>query len=285
LGTSDLHGGVAPLRAGLDAGARFVDTAESYGSEALVGEALRGRRSSVFVATKVSRNHLRYAEVLAAADRSLKLLGTDYVDLYQLHEPNDDIPLEETLGAMEVLVDAGKIRYVGVSNFSLEQLRRAEVAMARHRIVSNQMRYNPADRTIEAGMLEYCAKRGITVIAYSPLCQGVRFLRDCDPDGLLDELAMQVGRTVAQVALNWALCSEPVVVIPRANTIAHAVENCGASGWRLSPEQRAILDAGLIYRRRSSAEIALRRIMPGGLKRTIRNSIQRLPPGVRRRFN
>ena len=120
LGTWNYQGGVEPLLAGLTQGALFIDTAESYGSEPVVGEAIRGMRDYIFLATKVSPEHFRYHEVLRAADASLCRLGVDYIDLYQLHYPNSKLPVEETLGAMEDLVKAGKVRFIGVSNFSLD---------------------------------------------------------------------------------------------------------------------------------------------------------------------
>jgi Aldo/keto reductases, related to diketogulonate reductase len=117
-GTSEL------LRRGLDLGAAFVDTAEFYRNEEIVGQAVRGIRERVFVATKV--NHWRRREVLASADASLRKLGVDTIDLYQLHWPNSAIPIEETISAMEELVDQGKVRFIGVSNFTLPELKRAE---------------------------------------------------------------------------------------------------------------------------------------------------------------
>src|SRR5262245_51313569 len=114
LGMWDYHAGPDPLRSGLDADALFIDTAESYGNESVAADAITGRRAKVFLATKVSPQNFRRADVHKAADNSLRRLRTDYIDLYQLHKPNDAVPLEETLGAMEELVDAGKVRYIGV---------------------------------------------------------------------------------------------------------------------------------------------------------------------------
>lgn len=285
LGTWTYHAGPEPLRAGLQAGARFIDTAEAYGTEAVVGKAIRGQRARVFLATKVAANHFRRADLLTAANRSLRLLGTDYIDLYQLHEPNDAIPVEETLGAMEELVDAGKVRFIGVSNFTVAQLQRAERAMSRHSIVANQVRYNLADRTIEGELLEYCAARRITIIAYSPLARGLPYLYDSDPAGVLQEIARACGKTPAQVALNWCLSREPVVVIPKGNSVGHVIENCAASGWRLSTEDLWRLDTQFVSRRRHAMEVMLRRVLPRGAKRTIHHAVQWLPAGLRRRFN
>jgi diketogulonate reductase-like aldo/keto reductase len=142
LGTWQYRGGIEPLRTGITLGAYFIDTAESYGTEEVVGQAIHGIRKDIFLATKVSPRHFRRADVIAAAEASLKQLNTDYIDLYQLHWPNHTIPIEETMGTMEQLVDSGKIRFIGVSNFFLHDLRNAQKAMSKHKIVSNQVRYS-----------------------------------------------------------------------------------------------------------------------------------------------
>src|SRR2546426_10929559 len=163
LGTWNYAGGVAPLRKGLELGALLIDTAESYGSEDVVGQAVKGVRDRVFIATKVSPSHFKYADVLKAADRSLQRLGVERIDLYQLHYPNYFVPIAETLGAMEKLVEAGKVGFIGVSNFSLSQLKKAQKSMQKNRIVSIQVRYNLVDRTIEPSLLPYCQTNGVTV--------------------------------------------------------------------------------------------------------------------------
>ncbi len=285
LGTWDYHGGPEPLRAGLEAGALFIDTAESYGSEPAVAEAIRGARERIFLATKVSRDHLRSAQVVAAAEQSLRRLQTDWIDLYQIHAPNPAVPLEETLGAMEELVDAGKVRYIGVSNFSVPELERAIPAMGRYRIVSNQVRYNLADRSIESGVLAWCQAHQVTVIAYSPLGRELQRLYDCDPNGVLPAVARETGRTVPQVALNWCLSHDGVVAIPKGNSIEHVVEDCGASGWSLSAEQLRRIDEGIIFRKRTQMDLLLRRLIPAGAGPFLKKCIRRLPPSLRRQLN
>jgi diketogulonate reductase-like aldo/keto reductase len=283
LGTWEYHGGIEPLRAGFELGAAFVDTAESYGSEPVVGGALRGVRDRVFVASKISPEHFRASDVRRALDGSLQRLGLDHLDLYQLHQPNPQIPIAETLGVLEELVDSGKIRFIGVSNFSVEQMQAAQRALRKQPLVSNQVRYNLADRTIEGGLLQFCQAQGITVIAYSPLSREFQRIHDCDPTGALGEMARITGRTPAQVALNWCLCQEGVVVIPKGSSVAHVRENCGASGWRLTAEQRRLLDAKIQFRRRCAAELALRRLVPSGLVPLVKRSLSLLPRGLRRR--
>ncbi len=119
LGTWQYQGGVPPLRVGIELGACFIDTAESYGTEVVVGQATRGIRDRIFLASKVSPRHFRYQDVIQAAERSLKQLNTDHLDLYQLHWPNYSVPVAETMAAMEKLVEMGNTRVIGVSNFTV----------------------------------------------------------------------------------------------------------------------------------------------------------------------
>ena len=242
LGTWAYTGGVVPLRRGVELGAYLIDTAESYGTEESVGKAIRGIRDRVFVATKVSPRHFQRGDLLRAADRSLKRLNIDYIDLYQLHWWNDDTPIEETLGAMESLVQAGKVRFIGVSNFSVAQLQQAQAALSRVNIVSNQVEYNLVARSIEVELLSFCQENHITVIAYSPLAEGLDHIYKKDRLGGVGKVATLTGKTPAQVALNWCVSKEGVIAIPKANSVAHVEEDCNASGWRLSAEHLGLLD-------------------------------------------
>ena len=259
LGTWKYSGGTEPLRAGVEHGARFIDTAESYGSEEIVGRAVREFRHRVFLATKVSPRNFRARDLIAAVERSLERLQTDYIDLYQLHWPNYTVPIEETMRAMEQLVDAGKIRFIGVSNFSIRELKRAQSALTKHKIVSNQLRYSLVERTIEGSMLRYCRQVGITVIAFSPLGERFSKLLANDPDGILELVAKRTGKTAAQVALNWVIAKENIVAIPKASTVEHAIEDCAASGWRLGQEDCRLLEKTISFKRRGYLEAIVRR--------------------------
>jgi len=247
LGAWRYSGGIEPLRRGIELGATLIDTAEAYGTEAVVGEAIKGMRERVFVATKVSGNHLRHDEVLRAAEASLGQLGIDRIDLYQIHWPNGAVPIAETMRAMETLVDRGLVRFVGVSNFSVGELRAAQKAMRKYPIVSNQVLYSLSRREIETDLMPYCEANGVTIIAYTPLDSG-RLTRPSDypREGMraLGEVARETGKTFAQVALNWCTAHASVIAIPKSANAARVVENCGASGWRLSAEQVRTLDTG-----------------------------------------
>ena len=247
LGTWAYTGGNEPLRRGISLGATQIDTAESYNTEDAVGEAVSGLRESAFIATKVSPSHFRYDELIKAATNSLLTLGIEYIDLYQLHWPNSSIPIGETMRAMEDLVDMGKIRYIGVSNFSAIQMQEAQESMRKYEIMSNQVLYSLVARGIERSILPYCQRNNITVIAYTPLANGSLASRSLiqrrQATAVLERVAQDTGKAMAQVALNWCISRDNVVTIPKANSVKRIEENCGASGWRLTGEQIEALDA------------------------------------------
>ena len=260
LGTWQYRGGLEPLRAGIEFGASFIDTAEAYGTEPVVGQAIRGIRDRIFLASKVSPRHFRRHDVINAAECSLKQLNTDYLDLYQLHWPNYTVPIGETMASMERLVEVGKVRFIGVSNFTLAELRRAQSVLSTTRIVSNQVRYSLVDRTPEEGLLQYCNTHQISVLAFSPLATGFGRMRRCDPDDVLGQVAATVGKTRAQVALKWCVSHPAVIAIFKADKVEHVRENCAASGWELSAEQRHLLETRVLYSSRSRPERFLRRL-------------------------
>ena len=247
LGTWKYTGGDAPLRRGIALGATLVDTAEMYRNEVEVGQAIAPVRGQVFLATKVLGSHLRYDQVLKAAEESLRKLNVDQVDLYQVHWPNSRVPIAETMRAMEELVDRGVVRFIGVSNFSLPQLREAQASMARYPIVSNQVLYSLKARRIEAQLLPYCRDNNVTIIAYTPLADGSLAVKSrLRPDRrfrALEQVGAEVDKTPAQVALNWVTSHPSVITIPKTNSIARTEENCAASGWRLSLDQIRRLEA------------------------------------------
>jgi len=259
LGTAGFTGDPETLRAGIDCGATLIDTAETYGTEAIVGKAIQGIRARVFLATKVAPRHFRKKELISAAEKSLQRLGTDYIDLYQLHWPNYTVPIEETMSALERLVLAGKLRFVGVSNFSIRELKAAQAVSSNIKIVSNQVRYSLLERTIEEGLLQYCQRNDITVIAYTPLGGNLERILACDRKGVLKKISTLSGKSYTQVALNWLIAKPNVVAIPRSSATAHVVENCAASGWRLSDADYDLLSSEIPCRRLGTIGRAARR--------------------------
>ncbi len=226
---------IRALRRGIELGMYLIDTAEMYGSghsEEVIGEAIKPfSREQVFIVSKVLPENLHYADVIKAAEKSLKRLQTDWIDLYLIHIPNPRIPLRETIEAMEELVKRGSVRFIGVSNFNVSQMEEARSYLSKNEIAVNQVKYSLIDRDIERDVLPYCAQQQITVMAYQPLAGGrlpkSEFLREFDQGR---------SKAAAQVALNWLITKEKVIAIPKAVDMGHLEENAGAMGWRLSED-------------------------------------------------
>ncbi|MFT4011978.1 MAG: aldo/keto reductase [Paracoccus sp. (in: a-proteobacteria)] len=226
------------LRRGLDLGMSLIDTAEMYGegaAEELVAEAVSGRRSEVFLVSKVYPWNASAVELPRACARSLRRLSTDRIDLYLLHW-RGDVPLAETVEAMERLRDAGHIRHWGVSNFSTADMEEL-LAAGGWRCAANQVLYNLTRRGPEWDLLPWLAARGIPAMAYSPVEQGRLAVR---PE--LFALGAKVGLTPAQLALAWALNRQGMIAIPKAATPDHVTQNLRAVEMGLTPEVVAELD-------------------------------------------
>jgi aryl-alcohol dehydrogenase-like predicted oxidoreductase len=253
----------------LEAGVTFFDTADIYGgarSEEFLGRALAGHRDEVVVATKFGApgegvaGGASAAYVAQAAEASLRRLGTDRIDLYQLHFPDASVPFAETLGALAELVRAGKVREVGCSNMTVDQLRQAEAADAGVRFVSVQNQYSILHRQPEEGVLAECAAAGLSFLPYFPLANGLLTgkvrpgsappegsrLAGLAPDqaerhlseerlatvGALEEIARHQGHSLLELAVGWLL-SRPVVasVIAGATRPEQVRDNAAAAGW------------------------------------------------------
>ena len=264
------------MKRSYELGINFIDTAEAYGdgySEEIVGKVAKEiGRDNLVIATKVHGRHCRYNDVLKAAEKSLKRLGVREIDLYQIHWPDpwEQIPLKETMNALERLFKEGKIRAVGVSNFAVRDLKEAQSYLSDIDIVSNQLRYNMVQREIEYDVLDYCKKKKITVIAWSPLAQGIltgkysihnkpkdsarednRLFYDHNLKEIskllkvLEKISESRNKTMGQVALNWLIKEKNVVPIPGAKNPKQAEENAGASGWELNSQELKEIDSVL----------------------------------------
>lgn len=237
LGTWRLWGdeGLAAMRAALAMGYRHLDTAEAYGNHELVGQAIRDYdREEVFITSKVPPERLEYEEVLASCDQALREIGTDYLDLLLLHWPNPQIPMHPTFEALGELVEAGKVRDIGVSNFQPPRLSRA-LSISPVPIANNQVELHPL--LYQRELLELCRSHGVTVTAYAPLARGKVFT-----EPVIVEIARRYGRTPGQISLRWLL-QKGCIVIPRSVNEAHLRENLDLFGWELSPDDEARIDA------------------------------------------
>ncbi len=267
---SDLQG-VMELEWNL--GVNFLDTAEAYGlgaSERLIGE-LRPRDEEWIIATKYAPLRPSWPGVEWAAEKSLKRLKVDLIDLYQVHIPNPLVSVHRIMREMEKLVKKGKIRYIGVSNYGPRLLQRAMESLSFSDLASDQIHYNLIQREAEQnGTLDFCRKNGITVIAYSPLEQGlltgkygpsaaVRGLRRFRSGffrsnrgrlqpllAVMKQLGEVHGKSVPQVALNWLISKPNVAVIPGTRNKRHALDNAGGADWRLTAQEDRRLEEAYI---------------------------------------
>jgi aryl-alcohol dehydrogenase-like predicted oxidoreductase len=268
------------VHAALDAGVTFFDTADAYGetrSEEYLGRALGKRRADIVLATKFGmpiaggRGGARPAYVKEALEASLRRLGTDHVDLYQLHRPDPEVPIAETLGALEDLVRAGKVREIGASNFTVDQIRDAAAAPASTRFVSVQNEYSLLHRDPERGVLAECAERGVAFVPYFPLAGGVltgkyspdepppagtrltepgsrlagRFLQNQHLAAAwrLGTLAKARERSLLDLAISWLLARPAVAsVIAGATSPEQVRANVAAAGWTLTVDDLTEID-------------------------------------------
>ena len=230
---------VAALKLGLDLGITLIDTAEMYasgGAEEVVAEAIDGRRDETFLVSKVLPSNASRAGVKRACESSLKRLATDRIDLYLLHWPGS-VPLSETVEAFEALKTEGKIRYWGVSNFDTDEMEDLAGLPNGGNVQTNQVLYNLSRRGPEFDLAPWCVKRGIPLMAYSPVEQGA-----LARNARLEAVAARHNATAAQVALAWAMAQEGVIAIPKASRQEHVRQNAAALDIKLTPEDLADLD-------------------------------------------
>jgi diketogulonate reductase-like aldo/keto reductase len=230
---------IAALRLGLDLGLTLIDTAEMYGdgrSERLVAEAIAGRRDEVFLVSKVLPGNATRRGTVAACEKSLARLKTDRIDLYLLHW-RGNVPFTETLEALTKLQRAGKIRYYGVSNLDLAEMREWWKVSGGKSVATNQLLYNLSRRGIEWDLLPWLSERRVPVMAYSPLEQA-RLIRNPQ----LTAFSKRHGMTQAQAALAWLLAKDDVIAIPKSGNRDRLKENLGALDRKLTTAQLAELD-------------------------------------------
>ncbi|WP_226052291.1 aldo/keto reductase [Dickeya chrysanthemi] len=236
---------VRALQAGIDLGMTLIDTAEMYadgGAEDVVGEAIRGRRERVYLVSKVYPHNAGGERAIAACERSLKRLQTDYIDLYLLHW-RGGIPLVDTIAAMERLQQSGKIRRWGVSNLDTDDMAELWSYRGGEQCQTNQVLYHLGSRGIEYDLLPWCQQRQLPVMAYCPLAQAGQLRYDLFTHPAVVQVAQQQALTPAQVLLAWVIRQSGVIAIPKASTLEHVTENAAALEVTLSPEHLAILDA------------------------------------------
>ena len=230
---------VAALRHGIACGMTLIDTAEMYGSggaEKVVGEAIRGQRDAVYLVSKVLPSNAGRKRMARACEKSLKCLGTDYLDLYLLHW-RSGVSLDEIVEGFLALQEAGKIRRFGVSNFDTDDMEELWETAGGQGCQTNQILYNLSRRWPEAALMDWSRRRSQPLMIYSPLEQG-----RLPEGGALGAIAAERGVTPMQVALAWVLRHEDMFVVPKASRIAHVDENLGALDIMLTDDELAALD-------------------------------------------
>lgn len=213
----------------LSLGYRHLDTAQAYDNEREVGDAVAASdvdREELFLTTKLVNGNRAYDDVLRSTEESLAKLGTSYVDLLLVHNPHQRVPITETLRAMDELVDAGKVREIGVSNFGVDRLHEARET-AEHELLTDQVQFNPYwDQT---ALLDYCDIHDLVLTAYSPLGHGGVL-----DDPVLAEIGTRYGKSPAQVALRWCLQHPNVSVVPKATSREHLAANLAVFDFELT---------------------------------------------------
>jgi len=239
LGTWALRGETCQetVLAALDLGYRHIDTAEMYGNERAIGHALAKSclpREELFLTSKVWRNHMHHDGVLEACDQSLEDLGTEYLDLYLIHWPVTDVPIDETVGALDELQRSGRVRRIGVSNFSAAQLAEAQ-KVSQTGIFCNQVEINPW--RYPADVLAACQASDVLVTAYTPLARG-----RVQSSDVLRDVGDSYGKTAVQVALRWLIQKPNVVAIPKASSRDHLEQNMAVFDFELDSRAMEAID-------------------------------------------
>jgi len=224
---------IKAIREAIKLGYTHIDTAEVYGgghAEELIGIAIKNlNRKRLFITTKVSIGHLKYNDVINSAKSSLKRLGTNYIDLYLIHAPNPEIPLKETMAAMDFLVDNKFVKYIGVSSFDINQMKEAQ-KYSKHKIVANQLKYSLWSR-VDIETIKYCQENDVMVIAYKPFGRGKITEEKI---GLLSCLAKKYNKSEAQIVLNWLVSKKNVVALFTSTRKNHLEENLNIFDFSLS---------------------------------------------------
>jgi diketogulonate reductase-like aldo/keto reductase len=230
---------VAALRLGIELGLTHIDTAEMYadgGAERIVAEAIAGQRDRVFLVSKVLPSNASHAGTIRACEQSLRRLRTDHLDVYLLHWWSGRHPIEDTMRAMGELIARGLIRFAGVSNLDVAQMRASQAALGQPRLACNQVLYHLKAREIERDVLPHCERTCAALVGYTPLEKG-GFLR-----GAVADIARAHGRTPRQVALNFLTRRPALFTIPKASQAAHVRENAAALDFTLSAAELTAID-------------------------------------------
>jgi diketogulonate reductase-like aldo/keto reductase len=238
----DRGSAVAALRRGIELGMTHIDTAEMYGdAELVIAEAIAGRRDDVFLVSKVLPSNASRRGTITACERSLKRLKTERLDCYLLHW-RGSFSLEDTVAAFDELIAAGKIASWGVSNFDTDDLNELLAVAGKGKIACNQVLYHLQERAIEHGVIPWCERNSVAVVAYSPFGHNDFPSPHSNAGEALQAIADAHRASARQVALAFLTRIPAVFAIPKAASPEHAADNAAAGSLRLSEAEIAVLD-------------------------------------------
>jgi diketogulonate reductase-like aldo/keto reductase len=242
----EIEEAISALRAGLDAGMTHIDTAEMYGngeSEKIIAKAVKDYpREDLFIVSKVLPSNASRKGTIKACEKSLQRLEVDYIDCYLLHW-RSSYPLEETMEAFEELVQSGKVKSVGVSNFDVEDIKEAQQYLRKTKLACNQVLYNLHTRGIEHSLIPYCESESIAVVGYTPFAQRSVPSAKAKQGEVLHSIATKYGATPHQIILAFLTRRKSCFAIPKAAKVRHAIENAAAGDFQLNAEEIAAIDA------------------------------------------
>lgn len=226
------------IKASIENGINFIDTAPVYGnglSEEILGDAIKElNKNDIFLASKVSPEDTSFSGTIESAEKSLKRLKIDTIDLLQVHWPNPSVPLEETMMAMKKLVEQGKVKHIGVSNFTLSQIK-FSANQLNNKLASIQAEYNLFERSVEDDVLPFCSQNNALLIAYSPLAQS-KLVNGVKQQEFLKMISSKYEKTPGQIVLNWLCSNKNVVAIPNTSKKSRAIENAKSLSFKLSED-------------------------------------------------
>lgn len=234
---------IEAIKIAINNGITHIDTAEMYAqgySEILVGQAIAEfKRENLFIVSKVYPDNLKYQDLINSAQNSLKRLNTPFLDLYLIHAPNPEIPIQETMKAMDFLMEKGLVRNIGVSNFTKERMAEAQ-KFTKNKIVANQVHFNLQIREPQrTGLLEYCQKNDVMLIAWRPIQKGLLVE---EKNELMEQMCQKYQKTPAQIAINWLISQKNVITISKMGSEDHLLENLGALDWEMDLKDIEKLD-------------------------------------------
>ncbi|MBM3700730.1 MAG: aldo/keto reductase [Actinobacteria bacterium] len=239
---NDDRADISAIKTAVESGIYHIDTAAWYAeghTEELVGKAIKGfDRSGLIITTKVAPMDLHYDDIIKSASASLKRLGTDYIDIYVIHNPNPYIDISGTMKAMDFLVSRQITRYTGLSNFNVQQVKQAQESSS-NKIVCNHLHYNLKHRgPLNDGTIKYCQDNDVMIVAWRPVQKGLFSGQEFE---ILEKICRKYNKTPNQAAINWLISQDNTVTISKTRNLNHLKENISSVGWKMDKDDIDLL--------------------------------------------